>query len=84
MSELLSKEVEAIISGVSERETSKTLVRSALRSVLLLAAKEMCQLCAYEIPLIDSTSYHGVLKCGKEQPISSTAAPIHKMIRGEK
>jgi hypothetical protein len=89
MSELLSKEVEAIIlqntdGFVIGPPGQQGNMRVAMRSVLLLATKETCQLCAYEIPIIEGTPYHAVLKRGKEQPILCSAAPIHKMMRGDK
>jgi hypothetical protein len=96
MSELLSKEVETIITkhgdafhhSVIYQEDGPDLdetIRSALRSVLLLAAKEMCIWCAKGQPALqyckDAPFEHFNHPADR---LPCAAAPIHKLMRGDK
>lgn len=105
MSELLSKEVEVIITArLREFETirnsighatvggavnCKRLCERALtetaRSVLFLAATEICEYCkAGDIPSPLETSLFHPVSLDGESIAECAAAPIHKMLRGEK
>jgi hypothetical protein len=57
-------------------------VSAAKREQMEKDCKSMCQMCAYDIPILAGTNYH-IYDGGKSKPILCAASAIRKSYEGE-